>query len=86
MRELAARGSGTLFIRGGTYDIAWNWETGGVISPFRGAEGSPDAPFVVRGYPGEAVILDCGGRGHGLWTFAGSYILHADLEVWGQQR
>ncbi|MFK7984995.1 MAG: putative Ig domain-containing protein [Sandaracinaceae bacterium] len=83
MRALTARDEGTLLIRGGTYDITWNWEVGGVTSPFRNTDGTPDAPYVVRGYPGESVVLDCGERGHGLWTFGGSYILHADIEVRG---
>ncbi len=82
MRGVVARGPGsTLYVRGGTYDIHWQWEQSGVASPFRGATGSPDAPFVVRGYPGETPVLDCGGDGHGLWSYGGSYILMADMEV-----
>ncbi len=80
-RRLAALGWGTLYIRGGTYPVAWNWEVSGRISPLRGAHGSADAPFVVRGYPGESVVVDCEERGHGFWSFAASYVLFADFEV-----
>ena len=81
MRELVSRGGGTLYLRGGTYPITWNWERSGVTAPFRNADGSADAPYVVRGYPGETPILDCEGDGHGLWAYGGSYILHADIEI-----
>ncbi len=79
--KLADMGSGVLYLREGTYAVHWNWELAGVQSPMRGANGTADAPFVIRGYPGESVVVDCEEQGHGFWSFAASFILFADLEV-----
>lgn len=80
-RKLADMGGGTLYMRQGTYAVHWNWETGGVQSPLRGADGTPEAPFILRGFPGESVVVDCEEQGHGFWSFAASYVLFADFEV-----
>ncbi len=81
LSRLATQNSGTLYIRGGTYVEHWNWQVDGVSSPTRGAIGTADAPFVVRGYPGEHVVLDSEERGHGFWSFQADYWLYANLEI-----
>lgn len=78
IREL---GWGTVFVRGGTYATPWQWEAPGMPSPIRGADGTADHPYALRGYPGETVVLDCGGAGVGPWSFGASYWLFTDLEV-----
>ena len=70
----------TLLVRGGTYDVTWNWEVDGVKAPLGGIDFTADDPAEVRGYPGEDVVINCV-NGHGLWAYATSYVLFADLAV-----
>jgi hypothetical protein len=77
---LGAQKGGTLLVRGGTYDVTWNWEIDGVKAPLGGIDFSAENPAEIRGYPGEAPVINCVG-GHGLWAYATSYVLFADLAV-----
>jgi hypothetical protein len=80
MEVLAGLPGGTLLIRGGTYNVNWEWERDGVPSPLRGARFTADAAAEIRSYPGESVLINCE-SGHGIWAYATSYVLMAGLEI-----
>ncbi len=81
MRQIQNGNAKTIYVRGGTYQEVYVWNTSGVSGPFRGQNFSVQSPMVVRGYPNEQAILDCDFQGHGFWTFQTSYVVHSNLEV-----
>ena len=81
MREIQNSNEKTIYIRGGTYQENYVWNVNGVSGPLRGQNFSAQAPMVIRGYPNEQVILDCGFQGHGFWTFQTSYVVHSNMEI-----
>lgn len=83
LAALRPSGAKTLIIRGGTWPVRWNWETGGRSSPTRGAYFSEAAPGEVYGYPGESVVIECQSNSHGLWLYDAEYMLARDIEIRG---
>jgi hypothetical protein len=60
-----------VWLRGGVYNVAVTSEL----------TGTPEAPIVVRGYPGERVILNASSRTESALTVKGSDTWYWDLEV-----
>jgi hypothetical protein len=60
-----------VWLRGGTYNVAVTSEL----------TGTPEAPIIVRGYPGERVILNASSRTQAALTAKGSDTWYWDLEV-----
>lgn len=81
MRAIQDGNGKTILVRGGTYHEVYKWETGGVISPWRGKNFSASDPVEVRSYPGEWAILDADLSGHGFWAYSTNYVLFDNIEV-----
>lgn len=78
--SLLTTGVGQLiYVRGGIYTEAYNWETGGVVAPFNSKNYSPTNHLEIRSYPGEIAILDCNYFGHGFWPYLASYVAFVNL-------